>query len=106
MNPSTGRIVRYVGKHGVHAHRAAIVTVAADTYVEHDQGLPLESPQHVHLWVFTTLSRDAHQAGAPGLPGFHEINVPYDPAGAPGTWHWPPRQPGPADATTKEGSPL
>jgi hypothetical protein len=89
--PTVCRIVRYVGKQGVHAIRPAIVTVDRDTYVEHDEGVPLDSTHHVHLWVFTTKSRTAHEAGEPGLPGFHEMNVPYSADMLPGTWHWPPR---------------
>lgn len=91
MRPTVGRIVRYVGKLGVNAVRPAIVTVDQDTYVDHDEGVPLDSDQHAHLWVFTTKSRTAHENGAPGMAGFHEMNVPYDADGAPGTWHWPPR---------------
>lgn len=88
---STCRIVRYVGKFGVNAVRPAIVTVDQETYLDHEQGVPLDSNSHVHLWVFTTLSKSDHEAGNPGLPGFHEMNVPYDEAMSPGTWHWPPR---------------
>ncbi|BCJ45304.1 hypothetical protein GCM10010168_85730 [Actinoplanes ianthinogenes] len=89
MKPTVGRIVRYVGRFGVNAVRPAIVTVDSETYVEHDQGVPLTSSTHAHLWVFTTKSRADHESGAPGQPGFHEMDVPYDPGKAPGTWHWP-----------------
>lgn len=94
QKPSVGRIVRYVGKQGVNAVRPAIVTVDQSTYVDHDEGVPLTDNTHVHLWVFTTKSRTAHETyGAvdPGIPGFHEMDVAYDPAGTPGTWHWPAR---------------
>ncbi len=92
QKPSVGRIVRYVGKHGVNAVRPAIVTVDSSTYVDHDEGVPLASDMHVHLWVFTTQSRTDHEVyGARGVAGFHEMNIPYDPAGTPGTWHWPAR---------------
>lgn len=81
MKPTTGRIVRYVGKQGVHAHRAAVVTMADDTWIREGDIDPLDSDTHVHLWVFT-----------PGSEvGFAEMNIPYDPAKAPGTWHWPER---------------
>jgi hypothetical protein len=91
VKPTVCRIVRYVGKQGVHAIRPAIVTVDQSTYVDHDEGVPLDSDMHAHLWVFTTKSRTAHETAQPGMPGFHEMNVPYDPDGAPGTWHWPSR---------------
>lgn len=94
QKPSVGRIVRYVGNRGVQAVRPAIVTVDRETCIDHDEGVPLDSDSHVHLWVFTTKSRTAHETygGAdPGLPGFHEMNIPYDAGKAPGTWHWPPR---------------
>lgn len=94
QKPSVGRIVRYVGKHGVNAVRPAIVTVDTSTYVEHDEGVPLDSDQHVHLWVFTTKTRTVHEVHGnadPGLPGFHEMNIPHDADKAPGTWHWPAR---------------
>ncbi|MER6171350.1 hypothetical protein [Streptosporangium sp. NPDC001681] len=81
--PTTGRIVRYGGKHGLHAVRAAIVT--ADVHTLDPEGVAvgavpaLDSPEHVHLEVFT-----------PGAVGsFQEFNVP--PGDTPGTWHWPER---------------
>jgi hypothetical protein len=94
QKPSVGRIVRYVGKQGVNAVRPAIVTVDQSTYVDHDEGVPLTDDLHVHLWVFTTKSRTAHETYSgvdSGIPGFHEMDVAYDAAGAPGTWHWPAR---------------
>ncbi|MER7363287.1 hypothetical protein [Nonomuraea wenchangensis] len=79
--PTTGRIVRYRGRQGLQAIRAAIVTADVDTLdpegVQVGAVPPLESPLHAHLWVFTP--------GARG--GFHEYNVP--PGDLPGTWHWP-----------------
>jgi hypothetical protein len=55
--PTTGRIVRYRGKHGLHAVRAAIVTADIDTLdpegVRVGAVPALESDQHVHLLVFT-----------------------------------------------------
>jgi hypothetical protein len=89
--PAVNRMVRYVGKQGVHAVRPAVVTVDVNTYVDHEEGVPLESPMHAHLWVFTTLSRSDYEAGNPGKPGFHEMNVPYSHTKEPGTWHWPER---------------
>lgn len=82
MKPTTGRIVRYVGKLGVHAHRAAMVAMANDTWIREGDIDPLDSDMHVHLWVYTPASE---------LGGFPEVNVPYDPEGAPGTWYWPGR---------------
>jgi hypothetical protein len=81
--PTTCRIVRYRGKQGLHAIRAAIVTADVDTLDPEGVRIgavpPLDSPLHVHLWVFT-----------PGQQGgFHEYNVP--PGDKPGCWRWPPR---------------
>lgn len=81
--PSIGRIVRYVGNQGFNAPRAAIVTADVDTLdergVEAGAVPALDSPMHVHLWVFTP----------GGSPGFAESNVPY--GDGPGQWSWPPR---------------
>jgi hypothetical protein len=80
--PSTGRIVRYRGKIGFKAVRAAIVVADVDTLdprgIESGAVEALDSPMHVHLWVF-----------GPGSPGFAENNVPY--GDGPGEWSWPPR---------------
>ena len=79
MKTTTGHIVRYVGKQGVNAVRAAIVTMDVGTWVRTGDVEPLDSNQHVHLWVFT-----------PGNEGgFAEYNV--GPGYVPGTWHWPER---------------
>lgn len=81
MKPTTGRIVRYRGKYGYQAVRAAIITCDTET-LEADGvaagDIPgLDSDRHVHLWVFT-----------PGEAiGFTEYNVP--PGDGPGEWHWP-----------------
>ncbi|MCK2214272.1 hypothetical protein MF672_010785 [Actinomadura sp. ATCC 31491] len=78
MTPMTGDIVRYRGKHGIHAVRAAIVTADIRTLdplgVTSGNVPALDSPQHVHLWVFTP-----SEAG-----GFPEYNVP--PGDGPGEW--------------------
>ncbi|MEU4589986.1 hypothetical protein [Micromonospora aurantiaca (nom. illeg.)] len=83
MRPTTGRIVRYRGKQGLNAVRAAIVTADVDTLdprgVAAGEVPPLDSDQHVHLWVFTP--------GEKG--GFAEFNV--APGDDPGQWSWPPR---------------
>lgn len=76
--PSTCRIVRY-------GALAALVVSAVDTrdaQNEQSGGLTpdLDSPMHVHLWVFAT----GMVAG-----GFAEYNVPF--GDGPGEWHWPPR---------------
>lgn len=76
--PTTGRIVRYRGKQGVGAVRAAIVVMDTETWVRSGDVEPLDSDQHVHLWVFT-----------PGEAGFAEYNV--GPGEEPGQWSWPPR---------------
>lgn len=93
--PTLGRIVHYRGKQGLHAPRAAIVTATQASLdprgIESGDVPALDSPEHVHLWVFTP--------GAQG--GFAEFNVPHgEPADGqeatagtipPGTWCWPPR---------------
>lgn len=82
--PSLGRIVHYVGKQGVHARRAAIVSCSLADIVEGGDVQPLDDDMHVHLAVFTTPSDPA------AVPMFAEFNVPYDENGAPGTWSWVP----------------
>lgn len=81
--PTTGRIVRYRGKLGRQAVRAAIVTADVETLsvdgVAAGDVPALDSDQHVHLWVFTP--------GASG--GFAEFNV--APGDGPGEWSWPPK---------------
>lgn len=95
MHPTLARIVHYRGKQGLRAPRAAIVTATVDSLdprgVESGDVPGLDSPDHVHLWVFTP--------GAQG--GFAEFNVPRGEAAdgeeatagtiPPGTWCWPPR---------------
>ena len=90
MKPTLGRIVHYRGKQGRQAMRAAIVTGTVDSIdpdgIASGDVPDFDSPEHVHLWVFT-----------PGTsPGFQEFNVP--PARQaegepmpPGSWAWPPR---------------
>lgn len=74
--PSVGRIVHYVaygtpgGEFPAGAHRAAIVT-AVD--------YPDRPDSSVGLCVLNPT----------GI--FFNIEVPHDPYGAPGTWHWPER---------------
>ncbi|MFC6080948.1 hypothetical protein [Sphaerisporangium aureirubrum] len=81
--PCTGSIVRYRGKQGLHAVRAAIVTADVQTLdprgVEAGHVPALDSPEHVHLWVYTP----SEAIGG----GFAEFNV--GPGDEPGTWHWP-----------------
>lgn len=83
MKPTTGRIVRYRGKIGLCATRAAIVTADVSTLdphgVEGGHVPALDSDEHVHLWVFTP--------GEKG--GFAEFNV--APGDGLGQWSWPPR---------------
>lgn len=83
MKPTTGRILRYRGRHGFNAVRAAIVTADVETLdprgVESGAIPALDSDDHVHLWVFTP-----GEAG-----GFTEYNV--APGDGPGQWSWPPR---------------
>lgn len=90
QKPTTGRILRYRGKQGFLAMRAAIVTCDVETLdprgVESGAIPGLDSDEHVHLWVFTP--------GESG--GFTEYNVPPGEPGddgmiPPGSWAWPPR---------------
>lgn len=102
MKPTLGRIVHYRGKQGLLAPRAAIVTATVDSLdprgVEAGQVPPLDSDQHVHLWVWTPAAIGPN--AAPG--GFAEFNVPRGQSAderaettagtiPPGTWCWPPR---------------
>jgi hypothetical protein len=82
-----GEVVQYRGKQGHQALRAAIVAATVDTLdprgVESGEVPALDSPEHVHLVVFT-----------PGERGwFPEFNVPQAEPGMcpPGTWQWPTR---------------
>lgn len=81
--PTLGRILHYRGKQGYQAMRAAIVTADVASLdprgVEAGHVPALDSPHHVHLWVFTP--------GESG--GFTEYNV--GPGDGPGEWQWPPR---------------
>lgn len=83
MKPTTGRILRYRGRQGFNAVRAAIVTADVDTLdprgVEAGVIPALDDDEHVHLWVFTP--------GEKG--GFTEYNI--GPGDGPGQWSWPPR---------------
>lgn len=80
QKPTLGRIVRYVGKYGIQATRAAIVSCTTADIVPGGDVASLDSDMHVHLTVFT-----------PSESGmFPEVNIPYDEGGAPGTWCWPP----------------
>ena len=83
---SLGRIVHYRGREGLRTLRAAVIT--ANTATLDPRGVTagtveaLDSPQHVHLHVFT-----------PGRVGFPETNIPYGPGRdgtpEPGCWAWP-----------------
>ncbi|MEU8023693.1 hypothetical protein AB0B88_15910 [Micromonospora haikouensis] len=79
--PTLGRTVRYVGKHGIHATRAALVACTVDELDPAGDAPALDSPMHAHLFVITPSGRGF----------FTEYNIPHDPGGAPGTWHWPDR---------------
>lgn len=81
MTPSLGRVVLYVGKHGIHAPRAALVSCSQADLTLDGNAPDLDSDMHVHLHVLTPSERGF----------FVEFNVPYSEAGEPGTWSWPPR---------------
>lgn len=89
MKPTIGRIVRYRGKQGIHAMRAALISCTTETLEPEGgvaQGLipDLDSDNHVHLHVFT-----------PSAQGFFvEYNVPLATGTEiqPGEWAWPPRR--------------
>jgi hypothetical protein len=87
QQPTICRMVQYRGKEGLQALRAAVIAATVDTLdprgVEAGDVPALDSPNHVHLVVFT-----------PGESGhFTEYNVPLDEPGMcrPGTWQWPTR---------------
>lgn len=87
--PSQGRILRYRGKFGLQLPRAAIVTACSETLdprgVETGAVPDLDSPYHVHLWVWTPATYGEYAATG----GFPEFNVPH--GDGPGEWSWPPR---------------
>lgn len=90
--PTLGRIVHYRGKYGLQTMRAAVVTATVDTLdpagVERGDVPALDSPAHVHLWVWTPAATGQNaEAG-----GFAEFNVPPGGSGGdvePGMWRWP-----------------
>lgn len=87
--PSLGRIVHYRGKYGMQLTRAALIT-CDPPHLDHrgveSGAVPaLDSPMHVHLWVYTPALNGPNAAAG----GFPEFNVPY--GDSPGEWHWPPR---------------
>lgn len=92
-HPALGRIVHYRGREGLKTVRAAVITATVDTLDPRGVAAGtvdgLDSPQHVHLHVFT-----------PGRDGFPETNVPYSPGRGgtpePGCWAWPDFTRGPA----------
>jgi hypothetical protein len=85
--PILGATVHYRGRQGFLAMRAAIVTATSGSLdprgVEAGVVPALDSPMHVHLWVFTP-----SDAG-----GFAEYNAPFgtdsDGCIPPGSWTWP-----------------
>lgn len=89
QQPSLGRIVHYRGREGLQTLRAAIITATTDTLdprgVATGAVEALDSPQHVHLLVYTPGPRG----------GFDEANIPYgrgaDGTPEPGMWAEPPR---------------
>lgn len=89
MKPTIGRIVHYRGNRGYNALRPAMVVVDSATLdprgVEDGVIDPLDSDEHVHLWVFS----------ADPNGGFVEFNVGRTQASdgeiEPGTWDWPRR---------------
>lgn len=99
--PTLAGIVHYRGKYGLQAPRAAVVTATLDTLdprgVEAGHVPPLDSDQHVHLWVWTPAVSGPNAATG----GFPEFNVPRGEAAdgeeatagtiPPGTWCWLPR---------------
>jgi len=72
-----GRIVRYVE----HPDMGGEECAALVTYVFDGEG------QRAAGWV--NLAVWAHN----GTPTSPRCRVPFDPDGAPQTWHWPPREP-------------
>lgn len=87
MGDLLATVVLYRGKQGLQTMRAAVVTADATSLdprgVEAGLVQPLDSPTHVHLWVYTP-------AAVPG-GGFPEFNIPLGEPDAdgqipPGTW--------------------
>lgn len=101
MRPTLARLVHYRGRLGLQTPRAAIVTATQETLdprgVEAGAVPALDSPTHVHLWVFTPAVAGPNAETG----GFAEFNVPQGEAAdddvptgwtiPPGTWCWPPR---------------
>lgn len=86
MQPTVGRIVHYVlpaTEHRASEIRPAII-VRALRPTDDEGGAPGLSNLH----VFPDGPNDSVLYG---VPESWIGSVLYDPAGAPGTWHWPPR---------------
>ena len=82
QNPSVGRIVHYVlpaGRRYAGEVRAAIITRAMNRC---DAAI---HPGMSNLHIVLDGANDLDEADWVG-------SVMYDPAGTPGTWHWPPKE--------------
>lgn len=105
MKPTVGRIVVYRSKTANYVV-PAIISATQDTLyrpgVEGGHVPDLDSPNHVHLTVFTpgfsghrnetTSPEFAAELTARSTPAggsYQEWNIPYDPQNGPGTWCWP-----------------
>lgn len=83
--PSVGRIVHYVaygtpgGEYPAGKHRAALITEINDTEIAAGAVFPHDGAGRVGLCILNPTGM------------FFTQGVPYDAAGAPGTWHWPER---------------
>lgn len=90
--PSLGRIVHFRGKQGLLAPRAAIVTATVDSLdprgVESGEVPALDSPEHVHLWVFTPGALGGFDVPRGDAADGREPTAGTIP---PGAWCWPPR---------------
>lgn len=108
--PSLGRIVIYRSRTGAY-ECPAIITATRDSLVienvEKGWIPPLSNEMNIHLTVFSAgnpnrgrtveeaekdflvKSEHGHSANMGGT--YQEWDIPYDPAGGPGTWRWPER---------------
>lgn len=75
MNPAIGDSVFFVDQNGDEVV-AAVVDVVGETYT-------------VDLQLWKTVGADPLSPAEPS--GDVLKGIPYDPNGAPGTWHWPER---------------
>ena len=81
--PSIGRIVRYVSKLPPHVSSAAIVVMTAADHLRNTA-----ESERLRFSEGDDQALRAHLAVFGAVNAYREYDVPHDPNGSPGTWHW------------------